>query len=160
MEEQSAESNWSDSVKTKMRTNQQTQWSAQFFVAAELTRRGYLVTFTLGNAPGNDLIVKSPEGKPFLVEIKGLKAANAWFLRQIEINLNLFYFFVVIPPIVDLKKAESPRLFIMTSQEAMAEVENYKRKILKKGGKYHENMGGFNWSDVLVHEDKWEKIPE
>ena len=33
------------------------QWAAQFFVAAELTRRGYIVSFTLGNAPETDLHV-------------------------------------------------------------------------------------------------------
>ena len=42
-----------------------TQWTAQFFVAAELTRRGYLVTFTLGNAKDVDLLAVSPKARNF-----------------------------------------------------------------------------------------------
>ena len=49
----------------------QTQWAGQFYVAAELTRRGYLVSLTLGNAPVVDLLVVSPDGEHFGVDVKG-----------------------------------------------------------------------------------------
>jgi hypothetical protein len=49
-----------------------TQWAAQFYAAAELTRRGYLVSLTLGNAPVADLLAVSPSGKHFMVDVKGL----------------------------------------------------------------------------------------
>ena len=34
------------------------EWAAQFFAAAELSRRGYTVTLTLGNARATDLIAR------------------------------------------------------------------------------------------------------
>lgn len=41
----------------------QTQWAAQFSVAGELCKRGYQVTFKMGNtAPVADLMVISPKG--------------------------------------------------------------------------------------------------
>jgi len=36
------------------------QWSSTFYAAAELTRRGYLVSMALGMAPKTDLLVESP----------------------------------------------------------------------------------------------------
>lgn len=48
----------------------QTQWAGQFYVAAELTRRGYIVSFTLGNAPTTDLLARVPEGEAFSVEVQ------------------------------------------------------------------------------------------
>ncbi|HEX4125732.1 MAG TPA: hypothetical protein VHY37_13480 [Tepidisphaeraceae bacterium] len=54
----------------------QTQWTGQFGVAYELSRRGYLVTFTLGNAPAVDLICRSPQGVTFSVQVKALSSKN------------------------------------------------------------------------------------
>jgi len=39
------------------------QWACQFYAAAELTRRGYLVSLTFGNAPVADLLVVNPSQK-------------------------------------------------------------------------------------------------
>ena len=52
----------------------QTQWAAQFAVASELCKRGYEVSFTMGNAaPVADLMVVSPvQREMFLVDVKGL----------------------------------------------------------------------------------------
>jgi hypothetical protein len=54
---------------TKVRTlhgsvrGHQTQWAAQFAVASELCKRGYEVSFTMGNTtPIADLMVVSPIG--------------------------------------------------------------------------------------------------
>ena len=50
----------------------QTQWAAQFYAAAELTRRGYQVAFTLGNAPRTDLLVSTPnDDLQFKIDVKG-----------------------------------------------------------------------------------------
>jgi hypothetical protein len=53
-----------------------TQWAAQFAVASELRKRRYQVALTLGNHPAADLIVISPEGLPFSVDVKGLSSPN------------------------------------------------------------------------------------
>lgn len=47
-----------------------TQWTGQFGVAHEMSRRGYVVAHTIGNTPGADLFCQSPTGKQFPVEVK------------------------------------------------------------------------------------------
>jgi hypothetical protein len=60
----------------------QTQWAAQFAVASELCKRGYEVSFTMGNAtPIADLMVVSPiRREMFLIDVKGLYRRNPWVL--------------------------------------------------------------------------------
>jgi len=77
----------------------QTQWSGQFGVAHELTRRGYLVTFTMGNAPIADILCKSPQGHTFAAQVKSLKTKN-YFLYQESLvtpNPNLCVIFALVP---------------------------------------------------------------
>ena len=57
-------------------TRYKTQWATQFYAAAELTRRGYLVSLTFGNAAVSDLHVQSPDGVLFTVDVKGQSSRN------------------------------------------------------------------------------------
>lgn len=63
----------------------QTQWAAQFAVASELCKRGYEVSFTMGDTtPVADLMVVSPKtGGMFLVDVKGLYSMNPWQVKRI-----------------------------------------------------------------------------
>ena len=54
-----------------------------FGVAHEMTRRGYLVSFTMGNATAIDLLCRSPKGQDFSLQVKTLKA-KGWFIFQEE----------------------------------------------------------------------------
>jgi len=74
-----------------------TQWAAQFFVAAELTRRGYLISFPLGNAPATDLQVTSPAGNSFPLEVKGLKSPNFWLIRRPQTGRQRIYALLLVP---------------------------------------------------------------
>jgi hypothetical protein len=58
-------------AKIATREPHHTQWAAQFFVAGELCKRGYDVSFTMGNrTPIADLMVVSPIKKAtFLVDV-------------------------------------------------------------------------------------------
>ena len=57
-----------------------TQWAAQFLVAAELERHGYVVTFTMGHATP---VAGHPGGKaPFWVDVKGLASRNSWWGKE------------------------------------------------------------------------------
>jgi hypothetical protein len=59
-----------------------TQWAAQFAVASELCKRGYFVALTHGNHPGVDLMVTSPNGERFDVEVKGVGSLRGdWFAK-------------------------------------------------------------------------------
>src|ERR1700730_6909236 len=79
------------------RSTHRTQWAAQFAVASELCKRDYEVALTMGNHPAVDLIVISPKGVPFCVDVKGQYRRNFWPVRQKEKRDNLFYIFAYVP---------------------------------------------------------------
>lgn len=136
----------------------QTQWATQFYAAAELTRRGYLVSLTLGNAPAIDLLCVSPEGRNFNVDVKGQATKNFWLIQKrfLEEQKNLFYFLIYMPK--DLEKA--PNIYIATAKELMAKRDEYKKHIEAKSGKYRDDMGGINWKTASEFENKWDKLPK
>jgi hypothetical protein len=68
----------------------QTQWASQFYVAAELTRRGYLVSLTFGNTSETDLLVYCPSRGQFTVDVKGQSTRNFWLLRRRELRQHYF----------------------------------------------------------------------
>ena len=55
-----------------------TQWAAQFAVASELCKRGYEVALTMGTHAVIDLMVVSPTGVPFLIDVIGQYKKNFW----------------------------------------------------------------------------------
>lgn len=130
-----------------------TQWTAQFYVAAELTRRGYLVSLTFGNAPVADLLVRSPSGIQFTVDVKGQSSKNFWLIQNRPQNQNHFFVLVFLPP--DFKP---PRYCIISSDELMKRREEYKQSALPSG-KYRDDLGGINWATPFNYEGKWENLP-
>lgn len=134
-----------------------TQWTAQFYVAAELTKRGYLVSFTLGNAPGIDLHVSDIEGnKHFEVDIKGHWDRNFWDIREPRRRSNHYYI------LVD-KLYSTPRYYILSNQEMTNEWNEYYRKTeikrRKKGkGISKKERWGILISQADKYEDKWKTL--
>lgn len=131
-----------------------TQWAAQFYVAAELTRRGYLVSMTLGNAPKVDLLAVSLERVQFMVDVKGQATKNFWLIKRQEARNDLFYVLVYLPP--DYSK---PDFFILESLEIVRLWDEHRGKLLSKGKPFSENFLGINWSTPFPFKDKWEKLP-
>src|SRR5947208_726636 len=88
-----------------------TQWAGQFGVAHELCRRGYLVTFTMGNAPEVDLLCRSPKGKDFAVQVKSLSSKTSFIFGRGVVDdkrdeCNDLYFVFVLLPQDHLERAE------------------------------------------------------
>ena len=73
----------------KRHSPHQTQWAAQFAVASELCKRDYQVALTMGNHPRVDLMVISPSGTKFAVDVKGLHKRNWWLITEKEPLQNL-----------------------------------------------------------------------
>lgn len=135
-------------------TRYNTQWAAQFFTAAELTRRGYLVSLTFGNAPTADLLVQSPAGVQFTVDVKGQSTKNFWLIRQIKPSPDHYFILVYLPS----DTQSNPRYFIVSSEELMKRREEYKQSVLPRG-KYRDELGGIKWSTAFHYENKWDNLP-
>ena len=113
------------------RTGHQTQWAGQFGVAREMTRRGYLVTFTMGNAPTTDLLCKSPQGIEFSVQVKSLKTKN-YFLYQDSLltsNSNLYFVFVLVPEVVPVIDPQTTEYFVLNKEQFLRTVKEENKRL-------------------------------
>lgn len=90
--------------------------AGEYFVAAELIRRGYVASITLRNTKGIDILVSSEDGSNTrAVQVKASTNHNkSWILSnkaESEFSENLFYIFV------NLKsEIERPDFYIVPSE--------------------------------------------
>lgn len=122
-----------------------TQWAAQFFAGAELTRRGYMVSYPLGNAPATDLQITSPQGRSFCVEVKGLKSRNWWIVKRPSRRLHRFYVFVLVPTSTPFNP---PRYFVLSADR------------LSRIHQDDPEWPGMTWGKVLQFENCWDNLPQ
>lgn len=127
-----------------------TQWAAQFAVASELCKRGYLVSFTMGNTtPDADLMAVSPKRSAFLIDVKGQSGNRFWRIKQKKPREDLFYVLSLVPP------GKPNRFFIMSQ----AEVSRLMKAYEISGVKYDARFSGFNPSAPAPFEDRWDLLP-
>ena len=148
-------------VLAKKHSVHQTQWAAQFAVASELCKRDYQVAFTMGNHPQVDLMVISPKGMQFVIDVKGLYQKNFWLVSpKMDEGKNLYYVFAFVP------KGEPNQFFILSHAEVKIEVsrdiERARANRTKKGLSVEkvEAMPGVPWTVARRFENQWGKLPE
>jgi hypothetical protein len=139
-------------VKEK-RSGHRTQWAAQFAVASELCKRGYEVSFTMGNrTPLADLMVVSPVRKEmFLVDVKGLYRKNPWIIKRKSTRDNLFYILAYVP------EKEANQFYILTQNAAHLRIQE-ELKRLNRSDDYP--VTGIGWSLALKYKDAWKTLPK
>lgn len=151
----------------------QTQWTALFLVAAELTSRGYLVNFSLGNAKFTDIQVETPDGQQYSVDAKGQSTKGYWMVRQRKHNKNQYYILVYVPRAKSTKDVLQPKeaqYFILSSEmmdkemtlnQNSAEQINEKRKIEGKPRLIEmPGIGGLSFEQARKYENQWQNLPQ
>lgn len=98
-----------------------THLAGEYFVAAELYRRGYSVAITLGNAKAIDLFAEKDTAS-VNIQVKAISHRRnvGWPIMRDRIVPNVLYVFVCLNP-----PGESPHYFIATSDEARVKVKQY-----------------------------------
>jgi len=145
--------------KSPRRSAHRTQWAAQFAVASELCKRGYEVAFTMGNHPSVDLMVISPNKKPFNIDVKGLYKKNIWGVRARPLRGNLFYVVAYVP------NGEANHFFILSeaqvNEEVNDEIERARLRASHKGrsDEKAESFPGVSWKFVEKFKDCWNILP-
>ncbi len=147
-----------------VRKRYQTQWAGQFGVAHELIRRGYLVCFTTGNAPADDLLCSSPSGTTFTVQVKSL-SKKGFFLYQTSLlqpKSDRFFVFVLVPG----TDSQRPEYFVL-SNEQFVQLDAEQQRILvesekKRGKPYAKFARGIKYSILARHNfrDAWGDLPK
>lgn len=124
-----------------------------------MCKRGYEVALTLGNHPDIDLMVISPNGRQFLVDVKGQYKPNFWPVRKKEPRGNLFYVLALVPP------RERNRFFILTQDQANRGIaadwarSRARRKAKGLAGDPRD-FPGIEWKFAEDFEDSWEALPK
>ena len=105
--------------------NKHTKGSAsQYYVAAELSRRGMVAALTLGNCPTTDILCSNVEGTSFAhiqvkTFIKGKTKCAVGLKAQIDNGSRFFWVLVGIPT----QRARRPVYYIISSSEMAAHVK-------------------------------------
>lgn len=134
-----------------MKSNR-TQWAAQFLVAAELVRRKYIVSFTMGNStPMADLMVGLPSGEQFWVDVKGVAKHNSVLQAEKPKLKGLHY---VVVNVAD-EKREEDEFYILTQEEFNDLIRRYAT------AQPRDRTPGFTFKYVREghFRDKWETLP-
>jgi hypothetical protein len=142
------------------------QWAAQFAVAAELVRRGYSLALYLGNEPVHDALVRGrSSGTQFAIQIKGTvqrppKGSNARgpdvLVGKLAAGQPTDLFAIVYTPAVTYGVTPQPgmpfRFFVATRQELDA---------VKSPGKPQQNFTSdwVKYPDIYAFENCWNKLP-
>lgn len=148
-----------------MNKGYRTQWAGQFAVASELTRRDYLGSIPLGNAPVRDLLCLSPKGRTFSVQVKSL-SSKGFFPCQRKLvvgkHTDLYLVFVLIPTRVN-KPLE---FFVLTHEQFLSawrrETDEAKKKETLRGRPYKQWADGISYKTLssLGFMDKWRNLPD
>ncbi|MDB4904210.1 MAG: aspartate ammonia-lyase [Mucilaginibacter sp.] len=111
--------------------------SGEYFVAAELSRRGFMASITLRNNDSVDIHAsKLSSGKIFAIQVKtNQRGKREWTMSkkselELHSNENFFYVFVILK-----KETERPEYFIVPSKDVAGEVKRQHADWLAKPGK-------------------------
>ena len=133
-------------------TTHNTEQATRGYVTYELARRGYLVQSTDSRFPKEDLLIVSPNGKHFGVDVKGQRTKNFWQIQKPKPSSELFF-------LVYMPKDKVPDICIIDSTTLLALWEEYRNRILENGGR-EDGRWGINWKTPFTFLDKWENLPK
>jgi len=118
--------------------------AGEYFVAAELSKRGWAVAMTIGNAKAIDLFVERGR-RTANIQVKSIsqRKNTGWPMTKSRVWSNVIYVFVCLNDL-----GEPPTFFVATPSEVRPRVKQYRtRGIL--------NFGSVNSPQFR---DRWDKI--
>jgi len=118
--------------------------AGEYFVAAELYKRGFSVALTMGNAKAIDLFAEKNR-RTVNVQVKAIRLRKnvGWPIARAKVWSNVIYVFVCLND-----ESRSPTFFVATAREVRPRVREYRtRGIL--------NYGSLNGPQFL---NRWDKI--
>lgn len=146
--------------------------AGEFYVAAELNRRGIFASVTYGAAKNADVLAFDPQSRQTaVIEVKTTAAPNKkWITGQhsidkYSINPQLFWVLVLVPDKQDTHSA--PRFFVFTSQELVEKVSAnhavYSAAYLERHNvPFQDSTGVYSLSlseaEAMQTEGRWGKI--
>jgi len=124
--------------------------SGEYFVAAELYRRGFSVGMTIGNAKAIDILAEK-EGKTHIIQVKSIinRKSSGWPIWKKSVKRNVVYIFVNLNTKVDMEY-NSPDYYICKHSEVTPKIKEYKTRAILDIGSLKKESSKFL--------DRWDKI--
>lgn len=119
--------------------------SGEYFVAAELYRRGWSVGMTIGNAKAVDLFAEK-DNKRVAIQVKAIykKKNVGWPIMKDKVRDDCFYIFVNL----NADKMEQPDYYVCTPEEVRKNVKQFPtRGIISLSRLNSENFKN-NWNKL------------
>ena len=135
--------------------------AGEYFVAAELSRRGYVASLTLRNTRGIDILASNTDAtKSVGIQVKAIQGSGKeWMLNQKienDIATNLFFVFI------RLNDLNAPDYYIVPREEvARYARENHQRWLKTPGlkGRQHQDTPMRKFADNdNKYLNKWELL--
>ena len=124
-----------------------THLAGEFFVAAELFKRDFQVSMTLGNAKEVDLIIRTPKKKTLSIQVKALQDKNCFTLAVNKVVPHDIYVFVFL-----YDDKNHPDYFILTGSEILSD------KKLYYGSSLNSSRQTINYGPLFKHKNRWDKL--
>ena len=138
--------------------------AGEYYVAAELSRRGYLAAITLRNSDGVDMLISDLEGnRKYAIQVKTTQNKKKWVLSkkvEDEINNDKYFVFVSIPKDI----TQQPEYIIIKGLELGVYIKNGHNKWLTtpgKNGKQRNDTTLREFNPIYIDQSKllnWESF--
>jgi hypothetical protein len=133
------------------RDGQKSGLAGELFVAAELLKREYQVSLTLGNAKSVDLFVQKHAKSPAVtVQVKTLRSSNCYLIGVRDVNPEQIYVFVLLH-----KPGEPVEYFILHGQHMI----DHPQELWGEDGGVSA-FAGITMGRIRPFKDKWEVFEE
>ena len=173
-QETAPEHDFSSGVRGSQQQKYSLNLAGEFYVAAELNRRGIFASVTYGAAKNADVLAFDQQSKQTAtIEVKTTGHPNKkWITGQHSIDKNsiqsqLFWVLVLVPDKEDINTA--PRFFVFTSKELVEKVsenhDSYRTGYQEKHGfPFQDGKGVYSLfleeAEAMQAEGQWGKISE
>ena len=120
--------------------------SGEYFVAAELLRRGYSVGITMGNAKAIDILAEK-DGNQYIIQVKAIfkKKNVGWPMMKDKVHTDHFYVFVNL----NGDKMTVPDYFIATGKEVKPKVKQYTTRGIIDLSSLHNDDFKNRWDKII-----------
>lgn len=121
-----------------------THLAGEYFVAAELYRRGYSVAITLGNAKAIDMFAERG-GSTVNVQVKAIrdKKSVGWPIMLDQVKDDIIYVFVCLN-----EPGVSPDYFLCTSAETRTNMKQYPTRGIMTLARLKSNEYQARWDKI------------
>ena len=125
--------------------------AGEFLVAGELSRRGYPVSITFGNAKSVDIYVDARE-RTIKVDAKAGRGKGNWPIKKSSVEEDVYYIFVYLQTPNKIKENVAPEYFVVSGKEILS--KNLIRTWKTRQGVTYSTL---NTTD---YKERWDKLPQ